>query len=141
MSYQSIFSNLFKTYAEIQDFTFRKKAVKAIADKKDLEAQAKANEEAAKQQKQDEAEKKKASLEKRRATMEKKKAAAAESQRIRDLIMNPGEWPTSSAATPSQIAATRAAYHLENGYIERREKSSAINERVAALRESVERKG
>ena len=141
MSYQSIFSNLFKTYADIQDFTFRKKVAKAITDKKDLEAQAKANEEAAKQQKQADAEKKKESLEKRRATMEKKKAAAAESQRIRDLIMNPGEWPPSSAATPSQIAATRAAYHLENGYIERREKSSAINERLAALRESVERKG
>lgn len=141
MSYQSIFSNLFKTYADIQDFTFRKKAAKAIADKKDLVAQAKANEEAAKQQKQDEAEKKKASLEKIRATMEKKKAAADESQRIRDLIMNPGEWPPSGAATPSQIAATRAAYHLENGYIERREKSSAINERLAALRESIERKG
>ena len=43
MSYQSIFSNLFKTYADIQDFAFRKKAVKAIADKKDLEAQEKAN--------------------------------------------------------------------------------------------------
>lgn len=141
MSYQSIFSNLFKTYADIQDFTFRKKSVKAIADKKDLEAQAKANEEATKQQERAAAEKKKASLEKRRATMEKKKAAAAESQRIRDLIMNPGEWPPPGAATPSQIAATRAASHLENGYIERREKLSAINERLAALRESVERKG
>ena len=86
-------------------------------------------------------EKKKESLENRRATMEKKKAAAAESQRIRDLIMNPGEWPPSGSATPSQIAATRAAYNLENGYIERREKSSAINERLAALRESIERKG
>ena len=140
MNYQSIFSNLFKTYAEIQDFAFRKKAVKEITDKKALEEQEKKKEEAAKQQNQDADEKKKASLEKRRATIEKKKAAA-ESQRIRDLIMNPGEWPPSGAATPSQIAATRAAYHLENGYIERREKSSAINERLAALRESVERKG
>ena len=141
MSYQSIFSNLFKTYADIQDFTFRKKAVKAIADKKSLEEQEKKKEEAEKQKEQAVEEKKKESLEKRRATMEKKKAAAAESQRIRDLIMNPGEWPPSGAATPSQIAATRAAYHLENGYIERREKSSAINERLAALRESIERKG